>query len=81
MEKVKLPIIIATIYLVVFVFISMFDRAMAVTMLLMSLSPLPIIWMVYRVLRDGTPSPFTFRERFYEDYEYTRTGHEHESAH
>jgi hypothetical protein len=28
--------------------------------------------MVYKVLRDGQPSPYTFKERFYEDYAYTR---------
>ncbi|MCH8546160.1 MAG: hypothetical protein LAT54_05460 [Cryomorphaceae bacterium] len=72
MEKIKLPIILTTIYLFLFVVISTFDALLALTFLLVSLSPIPIIWMVYRVLRDGTPSPHTFEERFYEDYEYER---------
>jgi predicted signal transduction protein with EAL and GGDEF domain len=72
MEKIKLPIMIATAYLVVFVITLSFSSILAISMLLVSLSPLPIIWMVYRVLRDGIPSEFTFEERFYEDYEYQR---------
>ncbi len=72
MEKIKLPILLTTLYLFIFVVISTFDALMALTFLLVSLSPVPIIWMVYRVLRDGTPSPHTFEERFYDDYEYER---------
>lgn len=72
MEKIKLPIIFTTVYLFIFVVISTFDALLALTFLLVSLSPIPIIWMVYRVLRDGTPSSHTFEERFYEDYDYER---------
>lgn len=67
-----MPILIATAYLVVFVVTLGFSQILALSMLLVSLSPLPIIWMVYKVLRDGTPSSFTFEERFYEDYTYER---------
>ncbi len=72
MEKIKMPILIATAYLVVFVITLGFSQILTLSMLLVSLSPLPIIWMVYKVLRDGTPSSFTFEERFYEDYNYER---------
>lgn len=72
MEKIKMPILIATAYLVVFVITLGFSQILTLSMLLVSLSPLPIIWMVYKVLRDGTPSAFTFEERFYEDYNCER---------
>jgi hypothetical protein len=71
MEKIKLPIIIATIYLAIYVVTASYDTTTRLTIFLFSLSPLPVIWMVWRVLHDGTPSPYTFEERFYEDYDYT----------
>lgn len=39
-------------------------------------SPIAVIWMVYRVLRDGRPSPHTWEDRFYDDFEYQRQGRE-----
>jgi hypothetical protein len=71
MEKIKAPILIATIYLFVYAITAQFETNIQLTIMLFSLSPLPVIWMVWRVLRDGTPSQFTFQERFYEDYDYT----------
>lgn len=72
MEKIKWPILLATVYLVVYTATAQLDAAIRWTILLFSLSPIPVIWMVWRVLRDGTPSNFTFTERFYEDYHYER---------
>jgi hypothetical protein len=34
---------------------------------LFGISPLLVIWLVYRVLRNGEASAYTFSERFYED--------------
>ncbi|HMO32297.1 MAG TPA: hypothetical protein PKE63_02595 [Lacibacter sp.] len=43
---------------------------------LFALSPVAVIWMVYRVLKYGTPSSYTWDEKFYEDHAYTRQGSE-----
>ena len=67
-----MPIYLTTLYLIVYVFACEFDSTVRLAIMLFSLSPLPVIWMVYRVLRDGTPSKHNFTERFYEDYDYTR---------
>jgi len=72
MEKIKWPILLATGYLLLYTATAQLEAAIQWTILLFSLSPLPVIWMVWRVLRDGTPSNFTFKERFYEDYHYER---------
>jgi hypothetical protein len=72
MEKIKLPIIVTTVYLAIYAATAQMESAIRLTILLFSLSPLPVIWMVWRVLRDGVPSKYTFTERFYEDYPYQR---------
>ena len=40
------------------------------------LLPLPVIWMVVRILKDGIPSSKTWEEHFYEDHPYKRRGSE-----
>ncbi|MCH8554236.1 MAG: hypothetical protein LAT76_03700 [Schleiferiaceae bacterium] len=72
MEKIKLPIILATVYLFIYMITATIPGQERWVVFLFSLSPLPVIWMVWRVLREGIASPFTFEERFYEDYEYER---------
>lgn len=48
-------------------------RAEQVAMLLFSLSPLVIIYMAHKILKDLEPhSGATFDEKFYEDFDYTR---------
>ncbi len=72
MEKIKAPILLTTLYVFIYLLVCELDESLRLAIMLFSLSPLPVIWMVYRVLRDGTPSQFTFKERFYEEYKYTR---------
>jgi hypothetical protein len=72
MEKIKTPILLTTLYVFVYLAVCELDESLRLAIFLFSLSPLPVIWMVYRVLRDGTPSAYTFKERFYDDYKYTR---------
>ena len=40
------------------------------------LSPFLVIYMVYVILKYGKPSAYTFEERFYDDWDYTRNGKE-----
>lgn len=72
MEKIKKPIALTTIYLFVYAFTCHFSSTTQIAILLFSLSPLPIIWMVLRVLKDGEASKLEFTERFYEDEDYKR---------
>lgn len=72
MKRIIAPIFIATLYLVLYVIIAELDATTRITLMLFSLSPIPVLWMVYKVLRDGEPSTYTFTERFYEDYAYAR---------
>lgn len=69
MKSIKYPIIIATAYLVIYtVLISVhMEWTLRLGLFLFSLSPFPVIWMVYSVLKYGKPSKHTFDERFYED--------------
>ena len=72
MEKIKMPIAITTAYVILYVSTIHLDDSLRLPILLFSLSPIPVFWMVWRVLRDGTPSPFTFKEKFYDDHDYMR---------
>ena len=67
MDKVKSPIYITTVILVVYTFLGGMDLLPALVLMVFGISPLLVIWMVYRVLRDGEASAYTFSERFYED--------------
>ena len=67
-----MPIAITTAYVIVYVCTIHLDESLRLPILLFSLSPIPVLWMVWRVLRDGTPSEYTFKEKFYEDHNYTR---------
>ncbi len=44
--------------------------------LLYFLSPFPVIYMVYVVLKYGKPPRETFDEKFYCDWDYRRNGNE-----
>jgi hypothetical protein len=57
MEKIKTPIFLTTLYVFIYLMVCELDRTAQWAIMLFSLSPLPVIWMVYRVLRDGTPQP------------------------
>lgn len=40
--------------------------------LLVSLAPIMLIWMVFKILNAPYQSEHTFEDRFYEDYDYER---------
>ncbi|MDX5405101.1 MAG: hypothetical protein LPK46_03145 [Bacteroidota bacterium] len=74
MEKVKLPVFVASFYLLIYAFLAQipFDWSIRLALMMFSLSPLPVIWMVIRVLRDGVESDRTFHEHFYDDVDIRR---------
>lgn len=80
MKRIIAPLFITTLYLIIYVVSAELDTTTRFTLFLFSLSPVPVIWMVYKVLRDGQPSPYTFSERFYEDYAYAGNPVVEESA-
>lgn len=61
-----------------FIFLLIYALAVMLTLLqwallLFSLSPLLLLFMAYRILKDPKPhSGATFDEKFYEDLDYTR---------
>lgn len=72
MEKIRIPLLVATFYLLVYTLFAALPIHLAIPLALFSLSPLVVIWMVYRVLKDGEASELTFDEAFYEDHAYRR---------
>lgn len=52
--------------------ISVLVNFIPLALLLVSLSPVVIIWLIYRTLTDNYNTPNTFKDRFYEDHDYHR---------
>jgi hypothetical protein len=72
MQKIKWPIAIVTTYLIIYqsaALLGFSDNTIAVMYIA---SPFLLLWMVYKILKDGTPSERTFDEYFYDDYDYKR---------
>lgn len=72
MDKIKTPILLTTLYVFIYLMVCELDTTARWAIMLFSLSPLPVLWMVYRVLKDGQPSKFSFKEKFYDDHNYMR---------
>jgi hypothetical protein len=53
MKDHKFPVILVTLYLVVFAILSRLDIPLNLMLWLFAFSPLLVIWMVYRVIRYG----------------------------
>lgn len=67
MENVKGPILLATHYLVLYAF-SPFLGIVPLTSLLFFLSPIPVFWMVYKVLKDGVESDKRWEDGHFYDH-------------
>ena len=72
MKNVQFPILFATFYLVLYVACLEILGMTSVVLILFGLSPVVIVWMVIRVLKDGVPSGKTFTDHFYDDHAYIR---------
>ncbi len=72
MQPVKLPLLISTLYLLLHTIAPFLGIPDVVIIASWALSPLLVVWMVYRVLKDGFASTQTFDEHFYEDVESAR---------
>lgn len=80
MSKIKFPIITVTLFMVIYNLLPFFNVNTDGIVALFILSPFAMIWMVYSVLKYGTPSKKTWDEYFYEDYNYRRNGKEELNA-
>ena len=76
MKNLSIVISVVTLYALFFQLTPYMDISANIIFGMFLLSPLLIIYMAYVILRYGKPSKYTFEERFYDDYDYTRNGKE-----
>ena len=76
MARIKIPVIGVTLFMVIYNLLPFFGVHSNLIIALFIVSPFAVIWMVYAVLKNGTPSQKTWDEHFYEDYDYRRNGKE-----
>ena len=76
MGKIKFPVVTVTFFVVIYNALPFFGASNSVILALFAISPFPVIWMVYRILKDGTPTNKTWDDYFYEDHSYRRNGKE-----
>ena len=68
---ISLSVVFITIYSV-----SVMVNYLPLALLMVSLSPILIIWLAYRTLTDSYDTENTFHDRFYEDHDYQRNNKE-----
>lgn len=76
MAGIKFPVLSVTLFMVVYNLLPFFNAQTDVIIFLFILSPFAVVWMVYRVLKNGTPSQKHWDDHFYEDFNYKRNGKE-----
>jgi hypothetical protein len=67
MEKIKFPVLLTTCLFIIYVLSIQIDALYLFGATLFIALHFFLIWMVFRVLKDGQPSPKTFENQFYED--------------
>jgi hypothetical protein len=72
MKNIKYPILITTSVLLADAILSVVYPDITIMLLIFLCSPLLVIWMVYKVLKDGVESSRTFDEYFYDDVDIKR---------
>jgi hypothetical protein len=72
MQRIQIPLFLGTLFMLVYNFSPYMGFSDNVIVSMFLLSPLVVIWMVVRILKDGKPSTKTFTEHFYEDHAYRR---------
>jgi hypothetical protein len=76
MKQLKVPVIFVSTLVLIYAVSPKLGFSDHAVFLFFLMLPVAVIWMVYRILRDGTPSAKTWEEHFYEDHEYKRRGRE-----
>ena len=75
MEIVRTPLLLVALGILLAGLASLFDLDLLLTGVILTL-PLVLFWMVWRVLRDNYEVAESFEERFYQDWDYRRSGRE-----
>jgi hypothetical protein len=66
----RYSVLIATVYLLVYTFLPFSPLSKGLFILMFSLSPLVVIYMVYNVLKFGKSPSQTFDDQFYTDADF-----------
>lgn len=67
MQTCKTPLTALAIYGFVLIIVCQSPVPLGVILGLFTILPFFVVWMVYRILKYGTPSPRTFESSWYED--------------
>lgn len=67
MKNYLFPVYLVTAFLIIYVTAIQANLNTALILFLFSISPLPVIWMVYKVLTADVKVESTFEEKWYED--------------
>lgn len=67
-RNINFPILFATIYLLIYLIVLYFSLNFRLALLMLSFSPIVLIWMVVRILKGDYTCTKTFDESYYEDY-------------
>jgi hypothetical protein len=72
MQKIKWPVISVSGFAIFYQLTPYFGFPDQTIMALFIIAPLPVIWMAFKILKNGIPSQRTFDEYFYDDVDYKR---------
>jgi hypothetical protein len=78
MEIVRTPLLLVALGILLAGLASLFNLDLLLTAVILTL-PFVLIWMVWRVLRDNYEVAESFDDRFYQDWDYRRSGREEKS--
>lgn len=75
MKRHLFAVLISTIYLLIFTFLTQMgnDSLVSLIFLMFVFSPVVVVWMVMRILKDERPAQRTFDEYWYCDSDLKRT--------
>lgn len=76
MKKVYIAVTVATLFAAVFHLSRFVAIPAELTIAMFIMSPFVMVLLVLVVLKYGVPSTLTFKERFYDDHVYKRSGTE-----
>jgi hypothetical protein len=67
MKNYLFPVVVVTSFLLIYVVSILVNLYLPILMLMFSISPILVIWMVYKVLTADVKVKGTFEDRWYED--------------
>jgi hypothetical protein len=72
MKYIKFPVILTSIFLMVYAFLPPLGIPFPVIFLFFILMNFLYFWMIYMILKHGQPSGRTFRDHWYDDVDMPR---------